>query len=769
MDCKITGIVPARSAAKPKNNLPEEARWVWNARWSSYWYGDRELFESSAADFNRKASALRRAGINAVITFGGFHFRWNFIAEWPQLIKTLKLICKSCHQHGIRVVEHHSAILQSFPIGAREWADVGKYFNNGVTDASPVEMKRHPLVLRMLETGDYEFSGVKLSNMRQIDPRTGSYARTAYQGWALCYNNPDWQRIYFEHLEKLYACGIDGIMTDDIGFWPSGYGCGCLHCRRLFEEETGCRMPPNGQDDSDYYGNFTNAVYRRWLDWRIGQQRKHQERLFAHFRSRGYELARPIYSSSDTNSYRPVGVGSSLSAMDGLFSTIFTEVNANDLQAHCWLRIGAEASQRSALARRNAAPAMCLFYPNNKVENEFCWGMTKLWGQNYWGTNPALTLHSETRMLSPYFRFEKSHPELYGRPESIAEIGIVYSARTVLFHRDADAAPDPIIMSDPSSTDCWAGWCETILLHGMPFDTLLEREMEENDEWMRYKVLVLPNVVCMSHRVTQALLYYVHSGGRLIITHQTGMKDETGKWKSKHPFERLLHAVYGGVRESDSDWVPAGGRRDLSICRVTKIPIVVWREQNGVEVLMRVGGKSLAIGRVRHGNGEVVFFAGKPGRIVCVNRHRRYDRHGQRYAAIAYRRNAAVMRVMWHVLEELNPKPLLRMSEKPRRIAVGLYQHGARLALHIMNIAGVMADDSKKATIPAPLRFPRLDKLPGGLDEIVFAVRTSKQHAYMHAPSARCAKSLKVSRAGEYLEIYVTSRHLGCYQVIEIK
>lgn len=770
MDRKINSLWAARSAGQSEQELSSKVRWVWNARWSSYWYGDRELFEFCKADFDRKAYALRCAGINAVITFGGFHFRWNFIEEWPLLLKTLKKICSSCHRHGIRVVEHHSAILQSFPVGDAEWASLGNDFNNGVAGAAPVQINRHPSVLRMLETGDAEFGGVKLSALRQIDPRTGNFARTAYRGWALCYNNPDWQRLYFGHLAEIYTCGIDGIMTDDIQFWPSGYGCGCLHCRRLFEAETGCRLPPNGRDNSDFYGNFENAGYRRWLVWRIGQQRKYQERLFAHFRLNGLELARPLYSSSDTNSYRPVGVGSSLAEMDGLFSTIFTEVNADDVQAHCWLRIGVESSQRSALARRNAVPAMCLFYPNNQAENEFCWGLTKLCGQNYWGTNPALRLKAEARMLAPAFQFEKKHPELYSRPESVAEIGVVYSARTVWLHRDADAAPDPILMSDPASTDCWAGWCEMLLLQGIPFDTLLEREMDENDSWMRYRVVVLPNVVCLARRTTDALLNYVHNGGRLIVTHQTGMKDETGRWKTKHPLEGLLRVRYVGVWKNAPDWMPVAGRHDLKTCRVPGVPCMNWRAQSGLDVWMRTGQSSVAVGRVQYGRGEVIMFAGKPGRIVCVNRHRRYMRGGQRYASIDYRMNAAVLRVMRLAVNELNPEPILRVSAYSAcRVVSGLYRHGERIVLHVMNIAGVMADSGKEVPVPAPLSFPRLDRLRGGLGEFVFAVRTLKTCACLYAPSLRDAVALKVSRSDAYLEIHVPLRVIGCYQVIEIK
>ncbi len=30
--------------------------WEWHARWNSYWFGDRELFDFSPRDFDRRAS-----------------------------------------------------------------------------------------------------------------------------------------------------------------------------------------------------------------------------------------------------------------------------------------------------------------------------------------------------------------------------------------------------------------------------------------------------------------------------------------------------------------------------------------------------------------------------------------------------------------------------------------------------------------------------------------------------------------------------------------
>ncbi|MDD5677891.1 MAG: beta-galactosidase trimerization domain-containing protein [Kiritimatiellae bacterium] len=746
--------------------LPESVRWVWNARWGNYWLGDREVLEFRPADFDRKARDLNRAGINAVITFG-FHFRWGFVNEWALLSKTLEKICASCHRHGIKVVEHHSSILTSNPSGEKEWMMMSRKYDN---DSCPVDVRRHPEMLRTMEQGDAEYRGIKLSSLRQIDPRTGCFARSNYQGWAFCFNNPDWQRLYFEYLEKIYACGVDGIMTDDIQFWPPGYGCGCLHCRRLFESETNYRLPPAGNDDQNFYGNFENPAYRAWILWRIDCHRKHQARLFRHFRGKGLELARPIYCSSNTNSYTTVGTGMSLDDLDGLYTAIFTEVNTFDVQAHCWLRTAAESSQRSALARRNRVPAMCLFHPHNEDENLFCWGMTKLWGQNYYyGANRLPSSRKAAGIPQGPFRFESSHSELYHQPESAAEVGVLFSSRTVWLHRDTEGKPDPTVMSDPASTDCWAGWCELLMLNRVPFDTLMDRDLADERVLKKYKLLIVPNAVCMSDRETMALKSYVAAGGRLIITHQSGLKDETGKWRKRHPLARMMGVEYHGVEHASPDWTAVGEKYGIKRCRAHKTPIALWRERRGMETWMYAGKEGrVAVGRNRYGKGEAIAFAGKPGRIICINRQRRYERNGKRYAHIDYNMDKNVTALMMRAVHDLYREPLLRTDHVPFGIVTGLYRHDDRQVLHVMNAAGVLADSGKEITIPSKLAFPSPERLPGGGREMEFWIRTMNHFARLYSPNMCGPQTLDTVRDGRYLLIRMPSSLLCCYQAIEI-
>lgn len=742
--------------------------WEWQARWASYWFGDRELFDWTARDFDRKAAILQRTGINAVITFGGFHFRWSYVSEWPRLLKALRLICSSCHRHGIRVVEHHSAILTWNPVGIEEYGMVEKHLSKL---AYPVNTLRHPGLLRQWATGDACYQGVWISSMRQVDPRTGQFSRTLYHGWALCYNNPDWRRLYFRHLQDVYACGVDGIMTDDIQFFPVGYGCGCRHCRAQFNAATGCAMPRTGVDDRGFYGNLDNPAYRRWLLWRLECHRAHQQRVIEHSRRLGYSLMRPIYCSSDTNTFSSRGTGITLDNLHGLYSTVFTEVNQTDLQGHCWLRIGAESSQRRALAIRNQVPSMCLFYPHNSAENMICWGMTKSWGQRYWGTNWQLGIKAEAAMLRPTFQFEAEHARCFESLESVAEVAILFSAHTVWLHQDADQAPDYIRMSDPASTDCWAGWCEILTLANIPFDTILEDDLAERRNFDRLRLIIVPNAVCMSAKQAAALKAFVRAGGKAIVTHQSGQKTESGAWHSG-VLDDLMGATYRGVVRQSPAWL-SGKVNPLGVraCRAVAAPAALFKCHPGAQTWMTLkGGSDPAVFCHAFGKGEVISFAGKPGRLVCINRHERFKQKGRMKARINFHQDRALATLMEQSVRKLlQPAFQLITDGVPRGIVLGLFAQGHRLMVHMVNTAGMLADSGKTVNMPVSLKFPHAACLPGGARIMKLKVRHAGTRAVQSSPEIRGSRRLVCARQGAYIAVEIPAEYLRCYSMIVIE
>ena len=745
-------------------SLPEEVRWVWNARWSSYWFGDKEFSDFTEKDFDKKAFELKQSGINAVITFGDFHFRWNFTSDWPKLLSMLKNICDSCHKYGVKVVEHHSANHIRAPLGEEEWKSV-------LNKRSNFDIRNHSEVLRQIQDGDLIYKGVRLSSMFQIDPRTGQFSRSNYQGWVICHNNPDYQKHYFNYLEEIYNCGVDGIMTDDIGFYPAEYGCGCIYCRAKFKKDTGYEMPPTGIDDRIFYGNLENPVYRSWLLWRMDCYREHEERLVRHFQGLGHALARPMYSSSNTSPYASRGFGAGLDNLDGLYSTVFNEVLSFEPQAHSWLRLSAEAKQISSLACRTGVPPMCLFYPHNKDENLFCWGMTKAWGQQYWGTKWHMSLKEETEMLSPTFNFESSHPLLYERPQPVSEVGILFSAHTVWFHKDKDKEPDYIVMSDPASVDCYVGWCETLLTANIPFDVMGEKDLEEKKYFDRFRLIIVPNAVCLSDKAIGSLREFARNGGNIIVTHQSGMKDESGCWREKYPLSKITGADYKNTRDNSKPWVATKSTKiKMNRCNLRDATVVNFKPHENTEIWMRQkDNKSPVLMHNKYGKGAVIAFAGKPGVIVCVNRHRRSVKNDKRLVKIDFDRNNDITDLMVNSVRHLlQPDFQLETKGVPKGFVVSMFGHGTRTVLHIMNAAGTLSDSGKTIPVSSVLKFPPADSLPGGAKMMLLKVKRKGTRAVLSSPEFSGEQELICHRNDKYAVIEVPSDLVRCYSVIEL-
>ena len=745
-----------------RDGLPEQLQWVWDTRWASYWIGDPEYFDFKERDFDAKAHELAEAGVNAVITFGGFHFRWSFVAEWTQLLEVLRKVVRSCHDYGIKVVEHHSAILTHNPWGQKEW-DWTIY----VRKAGRVDLKRHPSFMEGIRRGDLQHKGAWLSHMRQIDPRTGQYARTNYRGWGLCLNNPLWQKLYFEHLEDIYACGVDGIMTDDIQFWPVGYGCGCPYCRQQFTEATGYEMPPNGLDDGDFYGNMHNPTYRAWILWRRASTAQHQRRVIAHFRSLGLELSRPMYSSSDTSTWAAQGLAGGVEHVLDICSTIFTEVLSVDAQGHTWLGASAQSKHRSALAYRRGVPPMCLFYPHNVEENFLCWALTKSWGQRYWGTRSTLTREEEAEMMRPVFRFESAHPELYERPEPLSEVGVLFSAQTRNTYKGMD---------DAHCVHEWAGWCQTLLRANILFDTIIDPDLAERQYWDRLKLLILPNTAHISDAQVEAAKDFVERGGNLVVTHEAGMYDETGAPRKAYPLSDLVGANPIRTEDAVRNWQVLS---DAPVSPSTTVseqgPIVLFQPYDDAEVWMPFQGTSYpAVFYHRFGAGQVLTFAGKPGTKVRMVGPERYHPDPENpnlvgHYVVNYNRDEMLAQFLVDCVQKLlGEDQLLSIHHVPDGILLGAFHQRDRIVVHMVNVAGTLADNGKQIPVAAPLHFPDPASLPGGAPIMQLRLRCPGERATLLSPEIKDEKELTLHREGAYAVVEIPSGFLRCYSVVSI-
>ncbi len=490
---------------------------LWNTRFGWFWYNEEEIFDYSTADFDRKAEGFRKAGINHVITFSSTHFRWSYLRDWDLLTETLAKVVRACHKQGIYVTEHHSCHLTYNPVTPRE------------EQALEPKLKRWPHLIEDCHADPIVIDDVRLSALRQIDGRTGSWARSSYRGWCMCYNNPHFRAAYFKYLAKLYETGIDGIMTDDVQWFglqivvdhvlATSHSCACQHCRRLFLEKTGFEMPSPGYAWDIWQGNYENASFRAWLEFRLKSTEDFHTAVKNHYESLGLRPLRPNYVSSVFSNNASGYCLETLPHLDW----VFQETLASDIIRYSWPSWVPDTYHRFALARFRKIPPMVMFYPDRVDKVRFCWALAASWGVLYMGTPPAKTMIEGEKEIRA---FESKHARLLRNPKRLAQIGFYDSRRNREMYKEAVFRSIPLFKA----------WIHACHMRNVPFDIFLDMEI---DRLKRYRIVVLAEIAMLSDEEIAAFKEYVYGGGTLIWAGRTGSYTADGVRRSQSTLAEL--------------------------------------------------------------------------------------------------------------------------------------------------------------------------------------------------------------------------------------
>jgi len=495
----------------------------WNARFGFFWYNDEEIFKFKEEDFDNKAKRFADAGINIVITFSCTHFRWTMLPYWDKINKCLENIVKACHKYGIKVVEHHSSHLTFDPLDSQDWDYMERILNKRQSSIDSWEGIRDHLAK------DPIINGHSLSSFRQIDGRTGKWARSCYHGYAMCFNNPNYRQAYFSYLESIYKTGVDGIMTDDVQWFGDGNACSCQYCRGLFKQQTGYDLPQPGEAWHKFHGDYDNPVYIAWETFRRNSTANFQYEVNKHFKSLGLNLLRPNYVSHSLLS-NPTGYPFDTAA--SIWDYVFQENYYSSIIRYSWPAFAMEAVHRYALGDRNSVPSMSMFYPDREDSMYFSWALARSWGQMCLVTPEGKDLsHVEKKFID----FERKHSHILDNLKKHAEIGFYFSIKTRDYIKDSAERNMSVLYS----------WMQSAYLKNYSIDLVFEYDKIE--KLMQYPVIVLPNVSMMSEIEMDNLRKYMQNGGKLLIIGIPGLKDENGALREQKQIIDIM-----GLREDTS-------------------------------------------------------------------------------------------------------------------------------------------------------------------------------------------------------------------------
>lgn len=475
---------------------------MWGERLSFIWYNDREIFSYTEEDFDALARSYAESGITIVITFSVTHFRYSFMNYLDKIFPCLKKLTDACHKYGIKVVEHASCHLTFYPLDEEEMDIVKADFRTHYSsmDSWPNFMEY------IMDDNAVMNNGHKISEFRQIDGRTGEWARSRYQGYCHCFNNPYYRDSYMKYLDELYDnTGIDGYMADDQQYF--GEACACEHCRKLFKEETGYDLPYPEEWDS-FYDHYENPVFVAWKQFKLNSIERFEREIYNHFLERGIKMLRPNYISHIVTSNWS---SHNFETASDLWDFVFQENCLSTVIRYSYHQYMLEALQRYAMCEWKGSPSLSLFYPDRHDSFYFSWALSVTWGQLLLATADG---SHNTDFEKEFRTFEKKYRRLYTDPKKLRDITFYHSTKT----RDlTESARNMDILRSAIMSAYMAGYSLD-----MTFDYSRDEDM------LKHKCIVCAGVSMVSDRELERFAKYAADGGKLILLGQFGIYKEDG-------------------------------------------------------------------------------------------------------------------------------------------------------------------------------------------------------------------------------------------------
>jgi hypothetical protein len=140
------------------------------------------------------------------------------------------------------------------------------------------------------------------------------------------------------------------------------------------------------------------------------------------------------------------------------------------------------------------------------------------------------------------YGFVKTHEALLEQHVPVANVGIYYSGSTRLSYRKKS------VEGDQFGSEI-RGMEVVLMENHIPHDFILDDQISK-ERLQKYKLVLLPNVRCMSDREISLLKDYVRGGGNLIATYASSLCDADGRERPDYGLSELFGVHYAGRKEN---------------------------------------------------------------------------------------------------------------------------------------------------------------------------------------------------------------------------
>lgn len=484
-----------------KNHLRTISLW--------FWWEDLDFPNPAVEERIRKYAADAAAAKVELAVVFGYHFRWDYIYNFDVVHSLIGFAVKEFHKYGIKVIDHHSAVLTYRP---RNWDDRRENFNR---NHHHVPMTPDPAII-----GDLCYAGKNLNSMRQLRTDDNSPLwLPSYHCEIFCVNNPDFRFAYRAYVQRLFAeTGVDGLMCDDVCYYGRWGACGCPHCRQKYRARTGKTLPP--ATDFSFWGNYDNPDFRVWVDMHIKDGRD----FLAMVRdSIPKDAILTSCCSSSTYRWNDCS-GLDLSVWESSLNAVMLEMCGNisgdknsieeripDMLLNC------------GIAERRDLPCLGMGYAFFPAEGFRTWSLTKFFNSDVWISShkarcgltlaEQFQLPDEPEIVHEAYNFDAAHPEL-SELDDIAETAVYFSSSSRNFNGK----------SSQDYTDGFRGVICALYRANVGVNVICALPEDAS----KVKYLVLTDADCLSDAERDALDRYMANGGTVIACGLLGGRDSLG-------------------------------------------------------------------------------------------------------------------------------------------------------------------------------------------------------------------------------------------------
>ena len=439
-----------------------------------------------------------------------------------------------------------------------------------------------------------------------------------------CINGPYGDFVIEQAKEIVSNYPVKGIFFDFLGLFTFGRWI-CPYCGEKFKKKFGF----------DFRGeqNLSHKEYVDYVRWHYGQNDSYAKKL-----CRAIKDIRPdvIFTHNFHGNSHKVNM------QRANFTAENCDFVAGDLFTHRsgMLQLSWKIRQYANLSGK--APGEVLLDLPSCIKGDFSTvkALDSYRAESWtaWALNTAVCCGLTPRidgivsekllgMAEKVFSEQKSYAPWLKQLDMIAEIGIVHS------HDANEFAPVPAnsqVKGSHHGMD-FEGWCQILIAGHFLWDIISQHQISY-EHLLKYKLVILPNVSCLSNQECKAIESYVENGGTIIADGDTSFFDQNGNARVNFALADVFGADTAGVLnekylqlELDAEdykfncpWREDliffnDGQMDIDRHKdAVSIGSVYSKTKHAIINAMLPVNKSGLL-KNQYGEGKAYYFAGKPG------------------------------------------------------------------------------------------------------------------------------------------------------------